>query len=709
MLLRFRPITAAIGTAVYDVARQTAAHAANAGRWCFYAITTFLAGRKYDESLFALGRALYRRGIGDSATIERIKQLTLQIEGEQAFQSPSAKADAIAMRRRETHSLARTALAEKLPEAESIPETARAKQLWQAWNDDRVRRDRLLLDLRTTDRVQRRRLLLGYGFTLLVGWLVGRILINDGNERSLSHDQRFVAGASQPSDALSAGGASKGAPSAEPFSPKTSAVAPLPASSVKSDTSRPAMSDRVSAKPAASTVTGGKRDISPHPRSAPAEERPIRDVVEAPDIAGLIKQLNDSNPAVRRRAAMALGEIGPAARDAVEPLIRLFDDLDTCRVASIAVGSIGGEALPQLKIALSDPNRSVRYYAIGSLSFMGKEGVDLLIEALDDREESVASFAVSALGTIGPAAVPAVPRLIGRMLQHSDYSARESAAQALGRIGPQAKSAIEPILDAMRQDRNRSGNPWKYADALAGIGPEALPFLLAELPDDLTVGKSDPYMRAEAIRAISKMGNDGRPALPRLVKALSDPSESVALKAMSGLKTFEFRGEGTDPQALVVGLDSKNAQIREYTIEILVSGGHAAAVMPRLEQRIGDENSDVRLAAIRAMGILGQPAAASAARLRTVLANEKSSFVERLACATSLAQIVPDDCADAWAFVINSLDSRVLPWRVQALQSLPNFGDRVAAIRPRLLDLSTDSSDTVRTAAKAALDRLPKD
>lgn len=176
MVLRFRPIAAAAVTAVCDIARQTASHAVTAVRWCAVAIRERLAGRKYENSLFALGRALYRHGIGDPSTINRIKQLCLQIESEQPFQQRSAKADAVAMRRRETQSLARTALAEELPEAAPIAETSLAKQSWREWNDDRVRRDRLLHDLRTTDRDERRRLIIGYGVTFVACWMVARIL-----------------------------------------------------------------------------------------------------------------------------------------------------------------------------------------------------------------------------------------------------------------------------------------------------------------------------------------------------------------------------------------------------------------------------------------------------------------------------------------------------------------------------------------------------
>ena len=75
----------------------------------------------------------------------------------------------------------------------------------------------------------------------------------------------------------------------------------------------------------------------------------------APTVAALIAALNDRSPAVRKRAAEALGELEEA--QAVEPLTRALKDSDTdVRVhVALALGMIGDmSATAPLTYALND-------------------------------------------------------------------------------------------------------------------------------------------------------------------------------------------------------------------------------------------------------------------------------------------------------------------------------------------------------------------
>jgi len=138
-------------------------------------------------------------------------------------------------------------------------------------------------------------------------------------------------------------------------------------------------------------------------------------------VDALVGQLQSPNPGLRGQAAMELGEMGGAARDAVKPLAALLladDDLNVRYWAASALGAIGPEAaegVPALVAALRTtfPGRGLkgpqRYYADGR------------------------AVAAKALGLIGPAARSAAPALRDA-LRDTDSSVRDAAATALKQI-----------------------------------------------------------------------------------------------------------------------------------------------------------------------------------------------------------------------------------------------------------------------------------
>ena len=77
-----------------------------------------------------------------------------------------------------------------------------------------------------------------------------------------------------------------------------------------------------------------------------AEDRP-------PDIGKLVEQLHASDTNSRRDAALQLGQVGPAAKDAVPALVKALGDSDK-QVWSYAIGALAAlgpeakEAIPAL-------------------------------------------------------------------------------------------------------------------------------------------------------------------------------------------------------------------------------------------------------------------------------------------------------------------------------------------------------------------------
>jgi HEAT repeat protein len=113
-------------------------------------------------------------------------------------------------------------------------------------------------------------------------------------------------------------------------------------------------------------------------------------------------------------AASAVGEIGPAARDAAPDLVECLEEAHD------------GPAGTRLRLQVARAVWRIQQEP-GFLLSIG-------IEALGDAKWSLRRLAAQWLGELGPAAQPAVPHL-ERALKDEHPSVRRHAASALERIG----------------------------------------------------------------------------------------------------------------------------------------------------------------------------------------------------------------------------------------------------------------------------------
>ena len=124
----------------------------------------------------------------------------------------------------------------------------------------------------------------------------------------------------------------------------------------------------------------------------------------------LLKVFQDKDMAsgVRRQAVMSIGELGPAAAEAVHVLIRCFNNED--RGYSLYT--------PQITYALVD---------------IGAAAVGPLVKNLSATDLKILCRTIHALGKFGPTAAPAVGPL-RELTQHSDRSVASEATWALREI-----------------------------------------------------------------------------------------------------------------------------------------------------------------------------------------------------------------------------------------------------------------------------------
>lgn len=162
----------------------------------------------------------------------------------------------------------------------------------------------------------------------------------------------------------------------------------------------------------------------------------------------LVGALKDEDADVSRTAVRALGEIKDPR--AVNPLIETFyRDLSSDNPAPAALGKIGGEAIPALVEKLGGDIAEIRGFSAAALGEAGppaRLAVQPLIARLKDPAVAVRRKAVWALGRIKDK--EAVPHLLA-LLKRTPSDA--GVVEALGEIGPDAGEAT-PLLKNMFWD-----------------------------------------------------------------------------------------------------------------------------------------------------------------------------------------------------------------------------------------------------------------
>jgi HEAT repeat protein len=206
-------------------------------------------------------------------------------------------------------------------------------------------------------------------------------------------------------------------------------------------------------------TASGEETLDPQVEAEPdvaLEEEQVKDEIDIQ-----IDLLKDPDWAVRREAAITLGEMGDER--CVEPLARALRDGDwqVREVAIEGLGQIGSPAVEILLKLLRDWD--VRKYAIAALGKVHDERVlePLMAQLRNDEFKDDATDALVSLGE------PAVPHL-AKALKDKDELVRKQAVLALGRI--KSSMAIEPLIE-MLGDRD-----WftrlTAAAALEAIGDE---------------------------------------------------------------------------------------------------------------------------------------------------------------------------------------------------------------------------------------------
>jgi HEAT repeat protein len=294
----------------------------------------------------------------------------------------------------------------------------------------------------------------------------------------------------------------------------------------------------------------------------------------------LLVALKDSDSNVRQASAKALGQLGDAG--AVGPLITVLrgKDKELSQTAVKVLVEIGIPSVSPLVTALRDPDKSVQQVAAEGLGKIGDtQAVEPLIAALEDSDSNVCQAAAGALGQLGDAR--AVEPLIAA-LDNPYWEVRKTAAEALGQLGD--ARAVKPLLVAAFREFNMREVATAALGQL-GDAQGAKPLLVAAL--------RDRDMREVAAAALEKLGWQ---------PDVSEAGAQYWILLRKWEKCVALGGVAVEP--LIAALDDEVTDVRQAAARALGRLGDARAAEP-LIAALTDRDSSVRGSAAQALGRLG--------------------------------------------------------------------------------------------------------
>lgn len=449
------------------------------------------------------------------------------------------------------------------------------------------------------------------------------------------------------------------------------------------------------------------------------------------DARGWLAHLQEHEDLDERKLAMyCLSEFGPAAREAVDVLLKQAADpvdADIRRFAIEALGAIGPDAkaaVPLLLFALKDDAQSVALKrsaceALGKIDPASPEAVRAFVKLSDTNDLGLRQAALDALITCAQNETP--PKEVLARLQEAlnepkeaeytvlsvralrdrgagllgdvlargrDAQVKRLAAEALSRMGPDARRGMDALSKASKKDRDPSvkqaATEALVRLAAGGIRPEDDPepvpakYSVESLSDEdlAKVLAESPIAekRVEAAIVFRRRKDSGAAAVPVLLKALSDSEIKVKIAAARSLAVFGDKGKDAVP-ILTDWMGSADASIQRAALAGLAG--------------IGVE-SPATLLVLQAFAKSGA-------------ADQDDDMRELLGLALKAQGV------NAATWLISALDDTDAAVRMRAIKFLRALGPVGLTSVPKLIEIAGDADDDLGCAAFDAIGSMGPD
>ena len=277
----------------------------------------------------------------------------------------------------------------------------------------------------------------------------------------------------------------------------------------------------------------------------------------------------------------ALGKSGDSkVRERSARLLREFGPLEERAVAALKEGTRDGVASVRQEAALS----------LGATGHKQKSLHSVLLPLASDRADEVRAAAMKALGEIGISETEVLTAL-HRGLADTSVPVRLAAAKSLWSLERDSRATV-PVLTNILMGYERR---WEAAYALSDIGPEAAPAVPA-LVKALTEEQVARPFRTPPSSAFA-LGKIGPAAIPALSQLLTNRDSRVRTSA---LLAFSFMGTGGSeavPHVMEMLRDTDVEVRHTAALTLPAIGENHEQVVAGLADCLTDEDPYVRSAA----------------------------------------------------------------------------------------------------------------
>jgi HEAT repeat protein len=274
----------------------------------------------------------------------------------------------------------------------------------------------------------------------------------------------------------------------------------------------------------------------------------------------------------------------------------------------------------------------------------------------------------------------------------NSVSTREAAARSLGLIGPEAKAAVPFLIDALRDKEGRVG--WEAAAALARIGQDAVPDLARALEDQ------SPTVRRLAAYALGEAGPAAQAAVPLLIHSLGDTNDEVRVSVACSLTRIGTPGllELTDL------LEHGDTKARQAAAKALLDSYLSLRdAVPALVDMAHDQSPAARQQALETLSTVR---AIDALSMHTLMGALSDPSVEVRVAAIKGLGLMGFRAFQAVPKLIESLKDQSPAIREWSARALGYIGPGAMDAVPELTRLRADPEPKVRTAAEQALAKI---
>ena len=425
----------------------------------------------------------------------------------------------------------------------------------------------------------------------------------------------------------------------------------------------------------------------------------------------VLEALKDRNVHVRAGAAYHLRAFGPDVRFVVPALVQALNNPTGAREAVHALGELGPAAADAIPYLVEYCQRNPYDATVAdALVKMGPEAVPAVIDSLRRPGEHQDQM-IQVLGRMGPAAKDAIP-VLAAIFQKDRTTLRQHAAQALGQMGSEARSALPALIQGLAD--NDSHIRFQTGLALLRIDPsnaEARPVLARFLPDD------DALVGLEAASMLARTDPGDSAAIEYLVAMVQRPGPHRG-KAAQSLGDLGSEAKSVVRTLIDSVLDDLNADaalalvridpdsVLPVLLEAEREGGRAGmeAVLPALEQ-LGPKARDVVPDLVELLrhprpyppSQAGPPPQGDGGGVGRDRLHERT--------AVFLARLNP---LQAVSFLVQGLRGEASSSRYPYYEALKELGPEAAPAVPELIELLKNPDGTVRSRAVSLLGNIGK-